>query len=115
MSNETCPPNQTERRYFGDKQFDYVQLDNAFRWFAEDCSMDAEVLLESIEEAIATRHHEAVLDADDGLRYPLWKLETDVVSFCYQVQPERILIGSIFGKVIKQFYEAKHDLMAEFD
>lgn len=115
MTNETCPPSPTVPRYFADKAFDYVHLDLAFLRFADECSMDAEELLRSIEEAIATRHHEAVLVANFQGRYQLWELETDVVSFCYQVQPERVLIGDLVCKSTMNGYEPSQDLLADFD
>ena len=113
--------NATEKQevaasYFADKRFDYITaFDGTFPCFAEDCQLSPVELLESVERAIRTRHHEATPHCPEGFPPGVWRLELDTVIVYYQVRRTAILIGDLFCRLTGEAYESRHDLMAGFE
>lgn len=99
----------------GDRKFDYVHLDECFKYFAEDeCGACLRTLLETLEATIAYEHDRAIPYFYPDHPRTIWAITTVHLVARYQILPDRVEIGPMESRMTGGCYEPKHDLHATF-
>ncbi|MCO6042752.1 hypothetical protein NG895_02420 [Aeoliella sp. ICT_H6.2] len=99
----------------GDREFDYVHLDEAFNYFAwSECAVNPTTLLETLQDTIAYEHDRAIPLFYPDHPHQIWAITTVHLVAHYQVLPDRVEIGPMESRMSGDSYEPKHDLHATF-
>lgn len=98
------------------KRFEYIQLDEAFHYFAatECLCYDAELLVSELEETIQFHHSHAVPSQLADHPRPIWTLANEDLIFSYQILADVVEVADIRSKRTGAIFEPVHDLLAEF-
>ena len=109
---EATNMNQTTR-YFTDRPISYyLALDAAFDGWASDCGWEPQSLRRASEQAIRSRHHDAVIahesDKARGNQPDIFTLSLGSVDVIYTVEPREVVIRG-YG------WEIDHEPLDDYD